>query len=70
MARLRLDFLVHGKNGGAAANIENDLVLEQVLVVDDCAHVRFRADFIFLQNVHHSSVGRFVEQLHMRACEG
>lgn len=47
----------HGKNGGAAAHIENDLVLEQVLVLDDRVHVRFCADFVFLRRGDHLLAG-------------
>lgn len=30
---------VHGENGGTTADIENDLVLENVLVLHDSVHV-------------------------------
>lgn len=40
---------LHGQNGGTAANVENDLVLEKVLVLDDRVHVGSRANLIFLQ---------------------
>jgi hypothetical protein len=29
----------HGENGGSTADIENDLVLEQVLVLNNCVSV-------------------------------
>lgn len=37
---------LHGENTGSAADIENDLVLEQVLVLDDGVHVGTGADLI------------------------
>lgn len=39
---------IHGKNGGTATDIENDLVLEDVLVLDNGLHIRLGANFIFL----------------------
>lgn len=39
---------VHGENGGAAANVKNNLVLEDVLVLHNSVHVRSRAHLIFL----------------------
>ena len=39
---------VHGKNGGTAANIENDLVLKNVLILHNGVHVRSCSDLIFL----------------------
>ena len=39
---------VHGEDGSPAADIEDDLVFEKVLIVDDCLHVGFRANLIFL----------------------
>lgn len=38
----------HGEDAGAAADVEDHLVLEDVLVLDDRVHVRPRADLIFL----------------------
>lgn len=46
---------IHGKDTSAAANIENNLVLENVLVLDDSVHVRPRAHFIFLYFNHQTS---------------
>jgi hypothetical protein len=46
---MRMASNLHGKNGSTAANIENDLVLEQVLVLDNSVHVGSRANLIFLQ---------------------
>jgi hypothetical protein len=39
---------VHGENGGTAADIEDDLVLEDVLILHDGVHVRARTNLIFL----------------------
>lgn len=39
---------IHGENGGATADIENHLVLEQVLVLHNSIHVGSSADLIFL----------------------
>lgn len=36
----------HGQDAGSAANVKNDLVLEQVLVVVDEVSVRVRSDAI------------------------
>ena len=47
---------VHGKNRGSAADIEDDLVFEQMLVLHDGIHVGACSDFIFLQHV--SSISR------------
>lgn len=40
----------HGENGSTAADVEDDLVLEDVLVLHDGIHVRPRANLIFLYN--------------------
>lgn len=39
---------VHGQDGSTAANIEDNLVLEDVLVLHDGVHVRARAHLVFL----------------------
>lgn len=39
---------LHGEDTSATANVEYDLVLEQVLVLDNGIHVGACADFIFL----------------------
>lgn len=41
---------VHGENGGTAANIENDLVLKNVLVLHNGVHIRSCSDLIFLKS--------------------
>ena len=41
-----LQCALHGENTGSAADIENDLVLEQVLVLNDGVHVGTGADLI------------------------
>jgi hypothetical protein len=39
---------LHGQYTRTAADIEDDLVLEKVLVLDNGVHVRPRADLVFL----------------------
>lgn len=55
---------VHGEDGSAAANIEDDLVLEDVLVLNDGVHVGARADLIFLL------FGRRVSKKRKAVCVG
>lgn len=45
----RSEYGLHGENASATADIEYDLVLEQMLVLDNGIHVGARADFIFLE---------------------
>jgi hypothetical protein len=49
---------VHRKNRGSAADIENDLVFEEMLVLNDSVHVGACSDFIFLENVRGAGDGR------------
>ena len=39
----------HAENAGAAADVEDDLVLEDVLILVDSVSVRSRSDFILLR---------------------
>lgn len=41
--------VLHGEDASATANIEYDLVFEQVLILDNSIHVGACADFIFLE---------------------
>ena len=36
---MRIGGVVHGENGGTAANVKDDLVFEDVLVLHDGVHV-------------------------------
>jgi hypothetical protein len=49
---------LHGENGSAAANVEDDLVLEDVLVLNDGVHVRPGADLVFLRKGGKRSIQR------------
>jgi hypothetical protein len=49
---------VHGKNRGSAADIEDNLVFEQVLVLHDSIHIGACSDFIFLGDVREAGDGR------------
>lgn len=41
---------LHGEDGSAAADIENNLVLEEMTVLSDGVHVGPRADLVFLSD--------------------
>jgi hypothetical protein len=45
-AMVRLN--IHGQNGGTTADIENNLVLKEVLVLHNRVHIRSGTDLIFL----------------------
>ena len=51
----------HAQDGGAAADIEDDLVLEEVAVLVDGVAVALGPDLVFLQGRRVSSVLRGVE---------